>query len=150
MCRLPYRGIVHMEVAAYSPDHHLAAIQPDPHVDRNATAPLDLGRILLDRGLHGERRVARPHGVVLMRQRRAKQGHDAVAHDLIDGALIAVHRGHHALQHRVKDCRASSGSRSASSSIEPFRSAKSTVTCLRSPSSTLFEARIFSARYRGV
>ena len=31
--------------------------------------------------------------------------------------------------------RASSGSRSASSSIEPLRSAKSTVTCLRSPSS---------------
>src|SRR3989442_16023170 len=30
--------------------------------------------------------------------------------------------------------RASSGSRSASNSIEPLRSAKSTVTCLRSPS----------------
>src|SRR5438477_11362308 len=40
--------------------------------------------------------------------------------------------------------RASSGSRSASSSIEPFRSAKSTVTCLRSPSSAVFEVRIFS------
>ena len=31
--------------------------------------------------------------------------------------------------------RASSGSRSASSSIDPLRSAKRTVTCLRSPSS---------------
>src|SRR5690242_5718811 len=42
--------------------------------------------------------------------------------------------------------RASSGSRSASSSIEPLRSANSTVTCLRSPSSADFDARIFSAR----
>ena len=33
-----------------------------------------------------------------------------------------------------RSLRASSGSRSASSSIEPFRSANSTVTCLRSPS----------------
>src|SRR4030095_2285468 len=46
--------------------------------------------------------------------------------------------------------RASSGSRSATSSIESLVSAKSTVTCLRSPSSALFEVRIFSARCRGV
>jgi putative ABC transport system substrate-binding protein len=45
---------------------------------------------------------------------------------------------------------ASSGSRSASSSMDPFRSAKSTVTCLRSPSRALFEVRIFSARCLGV
>jgi hypothetical protein len=35
-------------------------------------------------------------------------------------------------------------------SIEPFRSAKRTVTCLRSPSRAAFEARIFSARCWGV
>src|SRR5215831_5634840 len=46
--------------------------------------------------------------------------------------------------------RASSGSRSASSSIEPLRSAKSTVTCLRSPSRAALEVRIFSARCLGV
>src|SRR5262249_39731808 len=46
--------------------------------------------------------------------------------------------------------RASSGSRSASNSIEPFRSAKSTVTCLRSPSRAALEVRIFSARCLGV
>src|SRR5262245_34937881 len=46
--------------------------------------------------------------------------------------------------------RASSGSRSASSSIELLRSAKRTVTCLRSPSRALFEVRIFSARCLGV
>src|SRR5438132_180975 len=46
--------------------------------------------------------------------------------------------------------RASSGSRSASNSIEPLRSAKRTVTCLRSPSSEALEVRIFSARCLGV
>src|SRR5262245_19469199 len=46
--------------------------------------------------------------------------------------------------------RASSGSRSASSSIEPLRSANRTVTCLRSPSKAAFDMRIFSARCFGV
>src|SRR5215470_8016144 len=34
--------------------------------------------------------------------------------------------------------------------MEPLRSANSTVTCLRSPSSALLEVRIFSARCLGV
>ena len=45
---------------------------------------------------------------------------------------------------------ASSGSRSASNSIEPLTSANSTVTCLRSPSSAAFELMIFWARYLGM
>src|SRR5215813_240687 len=49
-----------------------------------------------------------------------------------------------------RSLRASSGSRSASNSIEPLRSAKSTVTCLRSPSRAALEVRIFSARCFGV
>src|SRR5438105_4456410 len=46
--------------------------------------------------------------------------------------------------------RASSGSRSASSSIEPLRSANRTVTCLRSPSRAAREVRMRSARCLGV
>src|SRR5215831_12837050 len=49
-----------------------------------------------------------------------------------------------------RSLRASSGSRSASISIEPFKSAKRTVTCLRSPSRADFEVRIFSTRCLGV
>src|SRR5215475_15461831 len=45
---------------------------------------------------------------------------------------------------------ASSGSRSANNCMEPFISANSTVTCLRSPSRALLEVRIFSARCFGV
>src|SRR5438876_1336080 len=46
--------------------------------------------------------------------------------------------------------RASSASRAASISMDPLRSAKRTVTCLRSPSSADLESRIRSARYFGV
>ena len=62
--------------------------------------------IPLHRVLHGQGRVARPHGVILMGDRRPKQRHDAVAHDLVDGALIAVHGRHHAFQHGVEELRA--------------------------------------------
>ena len=40
-----------------------------------------------------------------------------------------------------RSLRASSGSRSASSSMEPLRSAKRTVTCLRSPSKAVLSPR---------
>jgi hypothetical protein len=41
--------------------------------------------------------------VVLVRQRRAEERHDPIAHHLVDGALVAVHRLHHPLDHRVED-----------------------------------------------
>jgi hypothetical protein len=41
--------------------------------------------------------------VVLVGQWRSEESHDPVAHDLIDGALIAVHRLHHAFKHRVEE-----------------------------------------------
>src|SRR5262245_23549910 len=44
----------------------------------------------------------------------------------------------------------SSASTCSARSIEPFTSAKRTVTCFRSPSRALREVRIFSARWRGV
>ena len=53
--------------------------------------------------LHGQGGVTGPHGVVLVGQRRPKQGHDAVAHDLVHRAFVAVHGRHQALQHRVEE-----------------------------------------------
>src|SRR5262245_43630816 len=44
----------------------------------------------------------------------------------------------------------SSGSTCSERSIDPFTSAKSTVTCLRSPSRALRVVRIFSTRWLGV
>ena len=40
--------------------------------------------------------------MIFQRQRCTEQRHDPVAHDLIDGALIAVNRFHHSFQHRVE------------------------------------------------
>jgi hypothetical protein len=41
--------------------------------------------------------------VVLVGERRPEERHDAVAHDLVDGTLIAVNRLHHPLEYRVED-----------------------------------------------
>ena len=41
--------------------------------------------------------------MVFMGQGRTKERHDAVAHDLVDGALVAMHRGHHVFQDGVEE-----------------------------------------------
>ena len=41
--------------------------------------------------------------MILMRQGRAKQRHDAVAHHLVDGAFVTVHGGHHPFQHGIEE-----------------------------------------------
>ena len=41
--------------------------------------------------------------MILVRNWRPKQGHNAIAHDLVHRALIAMHGSHHALQHRVEE-----------------------------------------------
>jgi hypothetical protein len=46
--------------------------------------------------------VAGAHRVVLMRQRCPEQGHNAITHDLIHRAFIAMDRRHHPCQHRIK------------------------------------------------
>jgi hypothetical protein len=63
----------------------------------------DLGHPCLTLALHGQRRITGAHGVILMRERGTEQGHDAIAHDLVGGALVAVHRRHHALQHGIEE-----------------------------------------------
>src|SRR5258706_8827758 len=40
--------------------------------------------------------------MVLVREWRAEDRHDTVAHDLIDGAFVAVDGFHHALEHRIE------------------------------------------------
>ena len=63
---------------------------------------LHLGGVLLHGLLHAQGGVAGAHRVVLMRQRCPKQGHDAIAHDLVDGAFVLVHGRHHAVEHRIE------------------------------------------------
>jgi hypothetical protein len=41
--------------------------------------------------------------VVLVREGRAEEGHDPVAHDLVDGALVVMHGLHHSLEDGVQE-----------------------------------------------
>ena len=50
-----------------------------------------------------ERGIARADRVVLVSDRRAEQGHDPVAHDLVDRAFVVVDGLHHALQDRIEE-----------------------------------------------
>ena len=84
--------------------------------------------------------------MVLVGQGRAKQGHDAIAQDLVHRAFKPVHGIHHALQGRIEELLGCFGVEIADQLVEPLRSANSTVTCLRSPSSVLRDVKIFSAR----
>ena len=58
--------------------------------------------IAFHRLLHPERRVAGAHRVIFVSQRRTEQRHDAVAHDLIDCSLIAMHCFHHVFEDWIK------------------------------------------------
>jgi hypothetical protein len=52
--------------------------------------------------LHIKCRIGRAHGIVLIRQRRAKQGHDAVTLHPVDRTLIAVDSIDHRVQRRTQ------------------------------------------------
>jgi hypothetical protein len=55
------------------------------------------------RALQVDRRVARPHRVILVGERRAEEGHDAVTHDRVHRTLVAMDGLHHPLEHGVKE-----------------------------------------------
>ena len=83
--------------------HDLAGVEADADLDRHAVRAADLLGVLLHRLLHPQRGVAGAHGVILVGERRAEQRHDAVAHDLVHRALVAVDGLHHPLEHGVED-----------------------------------------------
>ena len=78
-------------------------LQADADLHLDAVRAAHLSAVVPHGLLHGQGGVAGAHGVVLMGQRRPKQRHDAIAHDLVHRALIAVHGRHHALQDRVEE-----------------------------------------------
>jgi len=92
-----------MEVAADGTDHDFPSMQPNADLHGHAMAALHLGSVLLYRGLHCQGRIAGAHGMIFMGDRCAEQGHDAVPHDLVDRAFVAVHGRHHAFQDGVEE-----------------------------------------------
>ena len=65
--------------------------------------PPEILRVSPHRVLHAERRVAGPHGMILVGHRRAEERHDPVAHDLVDRALVAVDGLHHPLEDGIEE-----------------------------------------------
>ena len=100
---LSHRRVVHAQVGADGADDDFAGVQADADPNGNTLRPPQLVGVLFDRLLHPEARIARPHRVILVRQWRAEQGHDAVAHHLIDRALVVVDGVHHVREDRVQD-----------------------------------------------
>jgi hypothetical protein len=87
---------------ADAPDDDLAGVEPHPDTHLKAMcAPHRLG-IVAHGGLHRQRRIAGPQGMVFMGDRCTEEGHDAIAQHLVHGALVAVHSIHHMAQSRVQ------------------------------------------------
>ena len=112
--------------------------------------PLDFGGILLHRGLHGQGGVARPHRVVFMGQGCPKQRHDAITHNLIDRALVAMHRRHHAFQDGIKELPSLFRVAIRQQLHGAFEVGKQHGDLLALAFRGIREVRIFSARYGGV
>ena len=100
---LAHGRVVHVQVIANGAHHHLAAIEAHAHLYCEPLRAPHLLGVAVQSGLHGERRIAGPHRMVLMRYGRAKERHNAIAQHLIDGALDAVHRVHHQMDGRVEE-----------------------------------------------
>jgi hypothetical protein len=102
MCGLPHRRVVHVQIIADCA-YHLAGVQPDPDLHIEPLTLTQLLGIAADGVLHAQGGIAGAHGVIFMGQRRPKQGHDAIAHNLIDRAFVAVHGVHHPRQDWVEE-----------------------------------------------
>ena len=75
-----------------------------PHeLDRDAFLASDLVPVTIYRLLHPERSIAGPHAMVLVRQRRTEERHDAVSHDLGHRAFVMVNGLHHVLEHGIEN-----------------------------------------------
>ena len=84
------RRVFDAQVLADLSDDHLARVDPHPHRETQPLRSADLDRVGGELALQRERRPARALRVVLVRDRRAEQRHDAVAGELVHRALEAV------------------------------------------------------------
>jgi PAS domain-containing protein len=78
--RLADRGVVHVQIASDGTHDDLTGVESDSDLNVHAVSVARVISVSLHRLLHPQRRIARSHRVVLMRQRGAEQRHDAVAH----------------------------------------------------------------------
>ena len=83
-------GVVHAQVVADLADHDGSGVEPDANGQLRTRRTSQLSAGLFHPPLDRDRRQDCPTGVILMGHRRAEEGHEAVAKELIDRALVAV------------------------------------------------------------
>jgi hypothetical protein len=103
MCGLAHGRVIHLQIAADGAHHYSARIESDADLYFKAMAVAQLAGKSADCLLHAQRRITGAHRVILMGNRRAEKGHDAVAHHEVHGPLVVMHRLHHAIEHRLED-----------------------------------------------
>jgi hypothetical protein len=91
-----------MQIVADRTDHDFTRIEPHSDLDLDLVCLADLVGVCPEGRLHRQGRIARPDGMIFMGNRRPKQRHNAIAHDLVDGPLIPMHRCHHPFQYRIE------------------------------------------------
>ncbi len=84
--------------------HHLAGVDPNPALDRAAAVGDYFRRIPLQLLLHPHCGIQRALGMVLMGDRRAEQGEDAIAGRLHHVPVVAMDGVDHQLQRGIDDC----------------------------------------------
>ena len=99
---LSHRRVVHMQVAADRAHDDLAGVDAHPHLDGHALSTPHLVGVAPHGFLQAQRRVARAHRVVLVGERGAEEGHDAISQHLVHGALVLVNGVHHEREDRVE------------------------------------------------
>lgn len=97
------RRVIHVKIVADGAHDHFTGIQSDAYLHGGAVGSLHVITVAGNLRLHSQCRIAGAHRMIFQRQRRTKQGHDSIAYDLVDRALVAVHGFHHALEHRVEN-----------------------------------------------
>jgi hypothetical protein len=91
-----------VQIGGDGPDDNLAGIETHTDLDQDAMRAEDFLAVSLHALLHPQGRVAGPHGMILVGERRPEERHDPVPHHLVDRSLVAVHGLHHVLEHGVE------------------------------------------------
>jgi hypothetical protein len=103
--RVSLRGVVHVEVVADLADDHFAGVETQAHREVQPAAQAQLVGVSAQAVHHMQRGITGAARVILVRDRRAKERHDAVAGELVDEALEALHTVRENLEKAVHDLR---------------------------------------------
>jgi hypothetical protein len=94
--------IVHAQIAPDAPHHHDSSVEALPHLKADPPTP-EFVLIGLQSHSDPQGRMDGALRVILVGDRGAEEGHDAVAEELIHRPLIAVHLGQHQLEGAVHE-----------------------------------------------